>query len=231
MKKLTAILPAIVIFLCLSGCSLFKPEIVGTYQAESDLRDLVIEQFDSGTALSDTAYSLEHYLTEFPVVIRFVFTEDMTYHITVDKQSIQTSVDGLKTAAAAMIDDYVFDGVKQQYERYGFTVETREDVAELVDMSWAELCTLVLEVSPDKYVDVIITNSFVDTLTAEYQCEGQFKARNGMLHLSENPDIKPSKEIYETYEISGSTVTFTGAVNLEENVLIGYPYILTKVSE
>ena len=230
MKKLTTLLLAFVIMLSVTGCSIFKPELLGSYQTEVDLRDLVIQQFDSGTGLADTAYSLEHYLTGFPVTINFVFTEAGTYSITVDKDSIQGALDGLKAAAAAMVDDYVFDGVKAQYESYGFTAETRDDVATFVNMSWSELCTLVLEVSPDKYVDVIITNSFVESLASEYHSEGQFKARKGQLHLSEHIDLLPSDEIYETYVIEGDTITFTGAVNLENNVRIPYPYTLTKIS-
>lgn len=229
MKKLTALLLAIVLTLSLTGCSLFEPELLGSYQTEVDLRDSVITQFDSGTGLSDTAYSLEHYLTAFPIVIRFAFAEDGTYSVTVDKQSIQTALDGLSAAAAAMIDDYLFQATKAKYASYGLTVETREDIAALVNMSWSELCTSILEVPLDSYVNVIITNSFADTLTAEYHCEGRYKAENGQLHLSEHMDIEPSDEIYETYEINGSTVTFTGAVNLEENTRISYPYTLTQV--
>lgn len=229
MKKLTTLLLAFVIMLSVTGCSIFKPELLGSYQTEVDLRDLVIQQFDSGTGLADTDYSLEHYLTQFPVSINYVFTEDLTYHITVDKDSLQRALDGLKAAAAAMIDDYVFDGVKQRYADYGFIVETRDDVATFVNMSWSELCTLVLEVSPDKYVDVIITNSFVESLASEYHSEGQFKAKKGQLHLSEHIDLLPSDEIYETYVIEGDTVTFTGAVNLENNVRISYPYTINRI--
>ena len=229
MKKLTALLLAIVMTLGLTGCSLLKPELLGTYETEVDLRTAVIQQFDSGTTLSGTAYSLENYLEAFPVTIRFVFTEEGMYSITVDKNSIQTSLDGLKAAAAAMIDDYIFDSVKARYEAYGFVVETRDDVAAYVNMSWNELCTTVLEVPLISYVDVIITNSFVDTLTAQYCNEGYFSARNGQLHLSEYIDLKPSDEIYETYEMDGSTVTFTGGVSLEDNVRIPYPYTLEKI--
>lgn len=229
MKKLTALLLAIVMTLGLTGCSLLKPELLGTYETEVDLREPVIEQFDSGTTLSGTAYSLEHYLEAFPVTVRFVFTEERMYSITVDKDSIQSALDGLKAAAAAMIDDYIFDSVKQRYEAYGFVVETRDDVAAYVNMSWDELCTTVLEVPLSNYVDVIITNSFVDTLTAQYCNEGRFNARNGQLHLSEYIDLEPSMEIYETYEISGSAVTFTGGVSLEDNVRIPYPYTIKKI--
>ena len=229
MKKLTALLLAFVMTLSLTGCSIFKPELLGSYQAETDLRDLVIAQFDSGTGFSDTAYSLEHYLTEFPVTVNFVFTEEGTYSITVDKSSIQKALDGLKAAVAAMIDDYVFDSVKAQYESYGFSIASRDDVAELVNMSWDALCTKVLEVPVSNYVDVMITNSFVDTLTAEYRGEGQFQARNGQLHLSEQIDREPSKEIYETYVIEGSTITFTDGINLEANERIPYPYTIKQV--
>ena len=229
MKKLTALLLAIVMTLSLTGC-IFRPEIVGTYQAEADLCEMVIEKFDSGTGLTDTNFSMKYYLKEFKILINFEFLKEGTYSITVDNASIQAALLNLHDAAVMMIDDYLFAAAKQEYTNYGFTLESRDDVAALVNMSWAELCTTARGCSLDEYVNQLITNSFGTALSTQYRCEGQFTARRGQLHLSDGLEAEPVEENYETYEIANGIITFTGSVNLEDNTFFSYPYVLTPVS-
>lgn len=229
MKKLTALLLAIVMTLSLVGCS-SKPEISGTYQAEADLSELVIKTFDEGTALTGSAFSLKNYLTEFKVVIHFEFLEDGTYRISVDNGSIQTALQNLNTAATAMIEDYLFAALKEKYTAYGLTIETKDDAAALVNMSWDELCITALGSAPTEYVSKKISDSFAGVLTGQYRCEGRYTAEEGQLHISSGLEALPPEENYETYKISNGTVTFTGAVNLEDNLFFSYPYVLTPVS-
>jgi len=229
MRKLTALLFAFVLIVSLVGCT-YKPELLGTYETKINLSESVIANFGKGAGLSDSAFSLKYYLKDFSVVLRFTFREDGSYQVSVDRDSLQTAVDSLKTAVASMIDDYVFVALKQQYSDYGINLENRADAETLVNTTWEELYVSVLGMSLSEYADSMISDSFADVLTAEYCSEGKYLAKEGMLHLSESLTAEPSEEIYECYQISGNTVTFTEGVNLEANTLIPYPYTMTKIS-
>lgn len=230
MRRIITLLLTLALALSLAGCSLFKPDILGTYQMEIDLSQSVVDIFDEGTLLADSGFSIKYYLPEFKIVVLFEFYEDRTYRMTTQKESVHAAVQTLKSAAANMIDDYLFLALKQQYADYGFTVETRQEAVGYLGMSWDDLYEDVLGQSLDSYVDALVSDSFVTALTADYCSEGQFKARKGQLHLSEDLTLEPSKEIYETYEKTDSFITFTGSVNLPENERIAYPYVITAVN-
>lgn len=229
MRKITVLLLALVLVVSLAGCGL-KPELLGTYETEIDLCDSVITNFDKSAGLSDSAFSLKNHLTDFNLVLRFTFHEDGSYQAFVDRDCLQTAVDNLKIAVTALIDDYLFTALQQQYSNYGLTLENRADMEDLVNTTWENLYVSVLGMSLNEYVDNMISDSFTDVLTAEYCSEGRYIAQKGMLHLSESLTAEPSEEIYECYQISGNTVTFTESVNMEANTLISYPYTLTKIS-
>lgn len=228
MKKLIALLLAAALCFSLTGC-FGRPEILGTYHTEVDLYDIVVENFDKGTGLSGTEYSLENYLEEFKVCVSFTFNKDGTYSMEIKSESIATALDQLKAAVLPLMNDRIFSTFKDRFTPYGFTIESQSDIESIVGMTWDEVFSSALGKTAEEFVDTLIDESFVAAVTTDFHSEGKFTAKKGQLRISNSLDTEPPEDRYETYEIDGDTVTITGAVNLEENIFFSYPYVLTKV--
>lgn len=228
MKKMTALLLAIVLICALGGCSQ-RPELLGVYETEINLTPAIVTAFDHGAGTADTAFSLKHYLTDCKMLLRFTFREDGTYEAAVDEASVQEVVQALERAVDSLLDDYAFAAVKQQLHEKGFEIETRDDLTAFTDMSWEEFYTTANGIPGSEHAARLVAEAFSAVPAAQYRGEGRYIAMNGKLHLSERIDAEPSEESYETYTISGSTVTFTGAVNVTDSKAV-YPYTLTAVS-
>lgn len=228
MKKMTALLLAIVLFCTLAGCAQ-RPELLGVYETEIDLTSAIVTAFDTGAGTADTEFSLKHYLPDCKMLLRFTFREDGTYEAAVDEVSVQKAVQELEHAVDNLLSDYAFAAVKQQLQEKGFEVENRDDLTTYTDLSWDDFCTAALGIPRSEYAAQLVAEAFSAIPAAQYCGEGRYIAMEGKLHLSERIDAEPSEESYETYTVNGSTVTFTGAVNVTDTKTV-YPYILTAVS-
>ena len=228
MKKITALLLAIAMICTMTGCSQ-RPELLGVYETEIELTSAIVSAFDNGAGTADTAFSLKNYLTDCNMLLRFTFHKDGTYEAAVDEASVQSAVQTLEQAVDSLLSDYAFAAVKQQLHEAGYEIETRDDLNAFTDQSWDDFCTAILGVPRSEYATQLIADSFSAFPAVQYRSEGRFVAIDGKLHLSERIDAEPSEECYETYTINGSTVTFTGAVNITDTKTV-YPYTLTAVS-
>lgn len=228
MKKMTALLLAIVLICTLAGCSQ-SPEILGVYETEIDLTSAIVTAFDTGAGTTDTEFSLKQYLPDCKMLLRFTFREDGTYEAAVDEASVQESVQALEHAVDNLLSDYAFAAAKQQLQEKGFVIETRDDLTTYTDLIWDDFCTAALGIPRSEYAAQLVAEAFSAIPAAQYHGEGKYIAMAGKLHLSERIDAEPSEESYETYIIDGSTVTITGAVNITDTKTV-YPYTLTAVS-
>ena len=228
MKKLIALLLAAVMMLSLTACG--GPEILGTYETTVDLTSYVAESFDEGSELGGTELSLENYLNNFSITVVCEFREDGTYSQSIDSESLNASIEEMKSAVLVMMDDLMLKTFADLYKVYGYTVETKEDVEALTGMSWDDIFPTTLGMSAEEFLATLIDESIAESFSDTLMAEGKYIAKDGKLHMSMAPDEECSEDAYETYEIEGDTVTVTGGVNIEDNELLDYPYVLTKIA-
>ena len=228
MKKLIALLLAAVMMLSLTACG--GPEILGTYETTVDLTSYVAESFDEGSELGGTELSLENYLNNFSITVVCEFREDGTYSQSIDSESLDASIEEMKSAVLVMMDDLLLKTFADLYKVYGYTVETKEDVEALTGMSWDDIFPTTLGMSAEEFLATLIDESIAESFSDTLMAEGKYIAKDGKLHMSMAPDEECSEDAYETYEIEGDTVTVTGGVNIEDNELLDYPYVLTKIA-
>lgn len=228
MKKLIALLLAAVMMLSLTACG--GPEILGTYETTIDLTSYVAESFDEGSELGGTELALENYLDNFSITVVCEFKEDGTYSQSIDPESLNASIEEMKSAVLVMMDDLLLKTFADLYKVYGYTVETKEDVEALTGMSWDDIFPTTLGMSAEEFLATLIDESIAESFSDTLMAEGKYIAKDGKLHMSMSLDEECSEDAYETYEIEGDTVTITGGVNIEDNELLDYPYVLTKIA-
>ena len=228
MKKFTALLLAVAMLVSLNGC-FGPPEIVGTYETEVDLKDLVVENFDRGFGTQDDTLSLANYLSEFSLTLTFVFNQDGTYQISVAPDSIVDSLNHLKSAVLPLMEDLIFHQFQEKFTPFGFGIESHADLEAIVGMTWDEVFQSAFGKSEEQFIADLVDESFIDALTTEFVTEGNFKAKDGKLYLSKSLDTQISEDSYETYKIEDGYITILEAVNVKNAGFFSYPYILTEL--
>ena len=228
MKKLISLLLAMAMLLTLTACG--GPEILGTYETTIDLTDYLVESFDSGTGMAGTELSLSNYIDEFTLTITFEFMEDGTYHASLKQSAIDEAMTELKAAVLVMMDDLILKSFADIYNLYGYTITTKEDVESMTNMAWEQIYTSTLGMSAEEFIGQLLDESISDQLWDSFVLEGKYDAQKGKFYSSSSLDEDYTEDSYETYEIEGDLVTFTGGVNVEENEFLPYPFTLTKVS-
>ena len=88
-----------------------------------------------------------------------------------------------------------------------------------------------LDISIDDLLDEALGSEVIDALIAECSFEGHFDAKDGKLYTSAGLEFSIDESIYETYEVSGDTLTLLSIVNGEDTSRLDealYPIILKR---
>lgn len=229
MKKILSLLMALVLVFSLAACG--GPEILGTYETKIDMTDQLVTEFDEGAEISGTELSLANYLDECSLTMISVFNEDGTYSQSVDAASIDAVLENLKDAIIPLMDDLMLYSFIDQFSVLGYTIETREDVEQIVGMEWEEIFASVIGVDSEQFVSDLIDELSESLISEDLSKSGKYKAEDGKLYLSNAPEEEINESAFETYVIDGDTVTITGGINIDESESLPYPFTLTKVSE
>jgi len=235
MKKITALLLALIMLLSLCACGAKKPELLGRYENELDVTAAVIFPIDDAIGFTEVeGYSVADYLPEKKLSFKMVseFNEDGTYATYIDTASCEKAMEDVKAAIIASLESYMFDTYKKMINETGLvSIETKEDVAAFIGLSWDELVREGFGGDPEVFAGEMVPDA-ASMVEASY-IEGNYKAKDGKLYCSEGLENTYDPEIYETYEINGDMVTVTGGVGgeYEEELYSIYPYEMIKVSD
>lgn len=236
MKKIIALLPVLVLLISMFGCTqpsidrLEPPTIAGTYETQVDLTELVIEHFDTGMGTQSPELSLGSYLSPFTLTLIYEFREDNTYRVSVDSKSIEDSLAHFNTAATACMEELMYRQCREQLLPFGLTVESHDDLLQVLGMTWDEVFQTALGKSEEQFVSDLLQDSFAEVLTAEYFAEGQFLTSLGRLYLSDSLDEEIDITRYERYKTDDGCLVITKAVNIDNADFFSYPYVLTQIA-
>lgn len=226
-KSLSALLLAFML-LALAGCG-GPSELVGTWTAEVDCTDEV-------TQVSEEVENARDYFSAFYLKLTVVFHEDGTYECEFDQDALAEELNQFKTELGTFMDDYLWDLVVEILREAGVTADlsTVESVdavvQEIYGMSYDEMLTASLGMELSAYVDASLD---LDALLNEFEglnTQGNYKAANGKLYMSDTLEHTIDPKIYETYTLEGNVLTLTGYVGDDEGSFEGnYPLVFTKV--
>lgn len=207
MKKVAALLTALVMLTgLLAGCGA-DSAIVGTWEVKLELVEQMQQQID--------ALGMGDYLNldSYTAVLRFTFNDDGTYSYEADRDSLEQSLEGMKQA----LRDGLIAYAETMLAEEGLEDVTAEEVYEATGTSLDDL------------IAQAYTQDDLDGMVEDLSAEGNYKTKDGKLYLSDGLDHSPDDEMYYNYTIEGDTLTLLDGVGEEEEFAGMFPMELKKV--
>ena len=177
--------------------------IVGTWRQVYTYDDIFLERLGE-----DVDEYMDYDSVSLTYTYKYFYDNTYTFTSTVDQ-----FIDSLETMLINGMDAY-FEAL---------IIENGEQGEITVDEVWAQM-----GMSRDNVFEAFGLSKLEETITA--YAEGQYVAEDGKLYASGNIDTEVSKEAYETFEVTDSTLTLTGYY--EEGELVdaeSYPIVFNKV--
>ena len=218
-RQVICILAVLTAVIMLAGCSIpvgifdagDKNEFLGTWTAIGDVVESINEGVREG--LAGNGEELTDYLeiSSFEVTLVFTFNKDNTYSVSVDKDALKTTVentkDEIKDGALAFLEDTL--------EKSGSDMT----VEDLLKTSGLDLDALA-----DSSLDY---NKISESFANDLEREGNWKAENGELYLSESVN-EEADDLSKLYEITSDGIKLTEPEGSESDEMGLYPLLLKK---
>lgn len=209
-KRIVSVVLMLAMLLALTACgSGDQDKLVGKWECEMDLA----EQINAEMGLDE---EMAEYLNfdSFELTVYMEFNKDGTYSMYADKDALTATMDVVLQDFAAGMEKYLEDMILEQTG-----MEMSAD--DILAASGLTMDDMMAEAFPE---------SMVDDIADGMKQEGKFEAKDGKLFTSAGVDYNVDPEVYETYELSGSTLTITGYVGDDADDTFGiYPLVFNKV--
>ena len=211
MKKLLAlVLSAVLLVGVLAGCGGGKEAasgegLEGTWRTEIDMADMINEQM----AASGMGEFMN--ISDFSITMVMDIKGDGTYAMTVDKDALAGSMEGVKEDMKSGVTAYMESMIKEQ----GLDISVEDAMA-------------ASGMSLDDMVDQAFSEEAMDEMTAGLHIEGQYKAEDGKFYTSGSVDEAPSDN-YESYTLDGDTLTLdAGSTDVPSEMEAFLPLVFTR---
>lgn len=205
--KILSLMLVLVMMLSLAACSGDQEKLVGTWEAELEMADVFNESM--GDAEEAEFLAVDSFC--FKMVL--TFTEEGTYTMSADADSVAAAMEGLKEELKGGMEEYLVYAMAQQ----GLEMSI-DDIMEMMGMSMDEL------------IDSIVTQDLIDEMVTAMVTEGNYRAEKGKLYLSDGVDSVVDMTVYETYTLEGDTLTLVSTTETDEFSEYLYPMTFTKVA-
>lgn len=206
--KVLCVLLVLVMMLSLAACGETEQDkLIGTWEAEVELASAF------NASLGDTEDAA--YLTVDSLVFKMVlvFNEDGTYSFSADEASVTAAMEGLKEDLMVGMEAYLVDTI----------------AATGMEMTIDEIME-AMGTTLDALVDSIVTDDMIDEMVQTMITEGNFKAEDGKLYMSESLDTACDETYYDTYTLDGTTLTLVEPSEPDEMTEYLYPMVFTKAA-
>lgn len=228
MRKAAALLMVFAMVFALAGCG--KSDAVGTWQADIDATELLVESVDA--EMGDMDISFRDYVDEFNVRIITEFKEDGTYVQTVDEAAFNAAIADLRASIIEFYYDYLVYVFAETFAQMGATedLSSREALEAFMGMTLEEAVQESMDMSMEEVVDMVISEMTLENLTGgEAVSEGKYKTSRGKLYMSAGLEYNVDPNCYELYKIEDGVMTISeGEGEVEE--YFSYPYTMEKIA-
>ena len=199
-KNLVLVLSSVLLVVMLSGCG-----VLGALVNANEFVGTWETTVDLTDSINKEIESVGVAIDEFEITLVYTFNIDGTY-------KAEPDMDALENSFNALIDQLV-DEMEKVVQGYGMSVADYEAQA---------------GISLRDAVKATYNQEMLDTLADGMTSEGNFKAEDGKLFMSDGLENGIDEEIYETYEMDGDEFRLLTAVgqNVDESI---YPMIFKKV--
>ena len=211
MKRILALSLALLLLLSLTGCNGDAGKLAGTWTGQIDDAARINQLLEAAYGEEMAQYWK---VESFPVTIYMTFRSNGTYSQTVDKDQLNASMDQLKQVLSNGLTAFLQDLI----------------TASKTDITVEELMQQ-LNISVDDLLNSAFSDKSISEVEREYTFEGKFEAQDGRLYTSTGTNVGVDKNWYETYELSGDTLTLLALVCEEEGTVVDqsrYPITLTR---
>lgn len=216
MKKRIAMLLCLIMVLsvALCGCGSEKDQLVGVWTGTMNLADAVNIGMEEAAAEDPSLAEMAEYMKVESLTVTFTltFTEDDTYTMVVNEDSLDAAMQGMMTELA--------DGLLRYFEDLL--------AAEGVDMTVDELLAMSGMTTED-LAQQMYDSMAAEDLFGDLNSEGNFMVKDGKLFMSDGLDYAVDLAVYELYTVEGSTLTINkGSDSADEYDEYLYPMVFTK---
>lgn len=199
--------------------------ILGTWKSDVDCLDLLLEEMGE-VEVGDRGFA--DYIDSFTLPVYMSFEEDGTYTMWLDKSSLEKETDRFSDAMANFLMDYFVEGVFEELIEAGYAdgSETVEELESWLGMTMEDFFTYQIgESAADMAQDT--ADEMMLVFMYEISSEGTYLAQGGKLYMADYEEGEIDPDSYESYEISGSTLTIlSGSDDDDDNWF--YPFVLEK---
>lgn len=215
MKRIASLALVLVMIVALfAGCAASatdQEKLVGTWKGDLDMTKAMKEE------MGDDLEGFE--LNDFKVTAVFTFTQEGTYTMELDEDSVQKAFDGLIESMEGFMKTMMEDQAKE----LGMSLD---DLLAASGMTMEDMMSMVTEALEEQ--------DLVGELVEEAKSEGKYQAKDGKLHLSDGLNEEIDEAVYDTYTLEGDTLTLTatyGADDEETDMMKSvYPITLKKAA-
>lgn len=212
MKKLVSKLVTFTLLLSLmivlTGCG-EKDKFIGTWKTEMELASQINKELASDEELAKYVK-----VNSFVLALNFTFHQDGTYVASIDKDSLDNSILGMKDDFAKGMRGYIEAMIQSE----GFDMSI-DEFFDLTGMTFEEL------------IEESLSGFDTESLVGEFNTEGNYLVENGKLYLSDGKDMGVDKNVYDVYEFDGADIKLIENVGGDdaESLKAFYPMVLKKV--
>lgn len=176
MRKLAALLLALVLALSMTACGGDQEKLVGVWETEVDFAPIfnnTLGDHEGAEYLKVDSLKLKMILT---------FHEDDTYSMVADAASVDAAMKHLRRTLKTGMEEYLVETI----------------AAAGLDLELGDILHM-LNTDMDSLIDEVLTPDMVENMAAIMAAQGQYLAEEGKLYLSDSVDKEIDETVYETY--------------------------------
>ena len=166
-------------------------ELVGTWSAQFDLTDLLLQEIES--SLGEMDMNFGDYMEEpFYLPLRMEFNADESYHLYVTESDLDAMVVPFQNAMKGFFTDLLFSALKQALADSGQDVSAVNEMADLenmLGMSVDEMMTASMGSDLNSFVEQNFNVEMLKELTDELDTEGTYSFDGETIKLNTGEEM------------------------------------------
>ena len=210
MKRILSLIIVITLVLCcifsLTACT-ETPDIIGKWSSSIDLSGAL-----NKALAQDEATAQYVKVSDFSLDIQAEFKENGTYTLSIDEDSLK------ETMETAEVE------IRKGIENYLAAYLSSMNLNISLEDAFGDNSTTI-----DQMVNDVFSNELVESIVGNFKAEGNYKAKDGKLHLSISTKHAVDNDVYHEYSVSKTLLTLSQGTVEGADELDIYPIVFSRV--